>query len=320
MYEEGEEEGGRYRQLREDLEQETRSRQRQEELNCKLQDEYDILLKKLAEAELHIDQLRLRANVNINKRFILSHHSLRSQSNTLQQDLLGSRALQETDVAQSRSEQLTASSYGPPVLNSAIDTGTMGNRKLSMSHSYDTSVSTHAPTSTHKSFQEPSPPDWNKEQLIPRQGFSDDSFPEQRGLHYDSPDSRPDNTSGSLPHRLSQSFSDAPSESLSQLSAGYISSQASAESHHLAKIFRIRSLQEQIAALKNKLNENRSSFDELSDDLGAILDNHEQLTKDFTESKAHLDSIKEKYKDKAEMEISRRRQVLENEVSFFVQP
>ena len=55
------------------LEQETKSRQQQQELNSKLQDEYDVLLKKLAQAELHIDQLRLGANVEINKRFILSH-------------------------------------------------------------------------------------------------------------------------------------------------------------------------------------------------------------------------------------------------------
>lgn len=58
-------------ELRRKLQKELLSRQRQEELNAKLQDEYDLLLKRLAEAELHIDRLRLGPSVDINKRFVV---------------------------------------------------------------------------------------------------------------------------------------------------------------------------------------------------------------------------------------------------------
>lgn len=67
------------------LELESRSRLQQEAINSKLMTEQDLLRKKLAEAELHIDQLRLGANVDINKRFILSHET--RQCTTLQQRL-----------------------------------------------------------------------------------------------------------------------------------------------------------------------------------------------------------------------------------------
>ena len=58
-------------ELRRKLQKELLSRQRQEELNAKLQDEYDLLLKRLAEVELHIDRLRLGPSVDINKRFVV---------------------------------------------------------------------------------------------------------------------------------------------------------------------------------------------------------------------------------------------------------
>ena len=46
-------------ELRSSLARESLSRARQEQLNARLQEEYDTLLKKLAEAELHIDRMRL---------------------------------------------------------------------------------------------------------------------------------------------------------------------------------------------------------------------------------------------------------------------
>ena len=72
-------------QLQQELQQEALSRQLQEERNSKLQDEYDILLKRLAEAELHIDRMRLGADVDVNKFFIIRHHT--EQHNTLRQRL-----------------------------------------------------------------------------------------------------------------------------------------------------------------------------------------------------------------------------------------
>ena len=72
-------------QLQRELKQESFSRQLQEQLNSKLQDEYDVLLKRLAEAESHIDRLRFYPNVEFNKHFIIRHHS--EQHNTLRQRL-----------------------------------------------------------------------------------------------------------------------------------------------------------------------------------------------------------------------------------------
>ena len=76
---------GLVEQLQKELRHEAFSRQLQEELNSKLQDEYDELLKRLAEAELHIDRMRLGANVDFNKYFIIRHH--REQHSTLRQRL-----------------------------------------------------------------------------------------------------------------------------------------------------------------------------------------------------------------------------------------
>ena len=72
-------------QLQRELKQESFSRQLQEQLNSKLQDEYDVLLKRLAEAESHIDRLRFHPNVEFDKYFIVRHHS--EQHSTLRQRL-----------------------------------------------------------------------------------------------------------------------------------------------------------------------------------------------------------------------------------------
>ena len=72
-------------QLQNELRHEAFTRHLQEELNSKLQDEYDELLKRLAEAELHIDRMRLGANVDLNKYFIIRHHT--EHHNTLRQRL-----------------------------------------------------------------------------------------------------------------------------------------------------------------------------------------------------------------------------------------
>ena len=113
----------------------------------------------------------------------------------------------------------------------------------------------------------------------------------------------------------SLTLSDGNPESLSQMSTGYVTTQASAESQHLSQIFQVRGLRESIAALKDKLNANQSSFEELSDDLGQILDEHEKLTKNFSESTKQLDDLKQRYKDRTPPEITRRKKTFENEVS-----
>lgn len=117
------------------------------------------------------------------------------------------------------------------------------------------------------------------------------------------------------PHQSLVLSDSNPEDSLSQMSTGYVTTQASAESQHLSQVLQVRGLRESIAALKDKLCANQSSLEELSDDLGVILDEHEKLTKNFSESTKQLDGLKQKYKDRASTEISRRKKTFESEVS-----
>lgn len=71
--------------LGEKLKHESHHRLHQEAVNSRLITEQTLLRKKLAEAELHIDRMRFGVNVDINKRFILSHET--KQCVTLQQKL-----------------------------------------------------------------------------------------------------------------------------------------------------------------------------------------------------------------------------------------
>lgn len=61
------------RHLEDQVRREFITRQRQAELNAKLQDEYDQLRKRLAEAETYIDQLRLGASVKFDKKFVFTY-------------------------------------------------------------------------------------------------------------------------------------------------------------------------------------------------------------------------------------------------------
>ena len=61
------------RRLEDQVRREFITRQRQVELNAKLQDEYDQLRKRLAEAETYIDQLRLGASVKFDKKFVFTY-------------------------------------------------------------------------------------------------------------------------------------------------------------------------------------------------------------------------------------------------------
>ena len=81
--------------LLEKLERETASRLHQESLISKLKEEQCVLRKKLAQAEGHIDKMRFGANVEIKKRYILSHET--RQDITLQQNLQVQGATGEQD-------------------------------------------------------------------------------------------------------------------------------------------------------------------------------------------------------------------------------
>ena len=239
------------------LAQETESRHQQEELNSKLQDEYDVLLKKLAEAELHIDKLRLRANVDINKKFVISHHS--KQSVSMQQGL--------------------GVQYGPPAWAQVALRG----QQRAINQSNDMIV----------------------EGEVRAEGISP--------IHKSSPNL----SQGQLDDVKTSDNDEPPSDydaNLSQLSTGYIETQASAESQHLSQMFQIRSLHEKIASLKEKLISREASVSELSDDLGQILEEHKALTGRFALTGQKLDSVQIKYRDNASRVVIERNQAMENEV------
>ena len=61
------------RHLEDQVRREFITRQHQVEVNAKLQDEYDQLRKRLAEAETYIDQLRLGASVKFDKKFVFTY-------------------------------------------------------------------------------------------------------------------------------------------------------------------------------------------------------------------------------------------------------
>lgn len=285
------EEPSELKHLEDVLKKEKYSRLKQEELNSKLQDEYDLLLKKLAEAEVHIDQLRLGANVGINKRFILSPKTM--QSSTLNQKLEnrlhnpstttattapGSKVGQDRftgegyeweTVAQPRvtsdnelllMEDVTDAVKGKDEddINLALSQNTLPTN-LSEIH---TSIHTHGDQDDGVSLTQ---------QELPKDPFYAGHNEDMNGY----------NTPFQL--QLDQALSDENTEqlSLSDMTSSCIKMRASAESQHLARIFRIRSLQEQISFLTDKVNTHSFSLEDLSRGLDQILLDHERLTKDI---------------------------------------
>ena len=325
-------EGQEVKHLQAVLEVETKTREQQQEYNSKLQEEYDVLLKKLAAAELHIDRLRLRANVDLNKRFILSHDSV--QTTVLQQGLDASynpASWKEGGVPGIGSREESA---GPLSGDASLGSGGMdhGYWKNS-SGERDMTTSPLLPPNDDRVIQSgsgrtpapiqgynPLPPSSrvspNPQQVLSKhRGFEGEQHVPRNTSQ--SLLEALDDSAASVPHLLlSQTLSEGQSETLSQMSAGFIKTQASAESQHLSQIFQIRSLQEQIGSLKDKLNGDQGSFEELSEDLGHILQEHETLTGNFELSGQQLESLQERYKDRASQVISQRKAAFENEVSL----
>jgi predicted nuclease with TOPRIM domain len=302
--------------LQAELELETKSRKQQQVFNSKLQEEYDMLLKKLAAAELHIDRLRLRANVDVNRRFILSHDSI--QSSVLHQSLHTQGPTGWGDGVDKTADPASGTSLG-----TEVEIAKSEREEIAESQSYslddsarDGIVPEQKPVSVQGySHVSPSHGDIPSEQ----HPFEDQAHVPRNISQSLLQDLEAGDSTTSVPHfLLSQTLSEGHTENLSQMSTGYIKTHASAESQHLSQIFRIRSLQEQIASLKEKLRNNQSSFEELSEDLGRILDEHEALTGNFALSREQLNAIQEKYKGKASSMISQRKTALENEVSGMV--
>ena len=316
-----EEENAEVKHLQAVLEQETKTRQQQEVYNSKLQEEYDVLLKKLAAAELHIDRLRVRANVHINKRFVVSHDSI--QSSLLQQGVAASYSPTESSWRGDSVEKVAYNTFQGEGVDywrpEGVNVGFPHNDE-EQQHGIMTEGAGTLPGIQHYSSLSSTRVPQDVEHLSSQQQHSFDEpelQPELSAGEQQQPQQQPHNTS----HHLSESgASQNTSLNLSQVSTGYIKRQASAESQHLAQMFCIRSLQEQIAALKGKLCKGNTSFDEMSRDLGQILDEHETLTGNITPLSAatateNQDSVGGVEEDRGSKGIAQRRAALESEVS-----
>ena len=88
--------GDLVRHLEDQVRREFVTRQHQTELNAKLQDEYDQLRKRLAEAETYIDQLRLGASVKFDKKFVFTYDRDATDNTT---------SAQQTEGTQTRSRR-----------------------------------------------------------------------------------------------------------------------------------------------------------------------------------------------------------------------
>ena len=273
--------------LKSELEQEAKSRRLQEDLNVKLQDEYDVLLKKLAEAELHIDQLRLGASVDIKKRFILTHETHSNLTKSVRENQ--HRPMWGSSIPRGGQEGVLAGHVMVPTKkgrNQLLD------KKHAVSHEESSITSNqHMALSEHQTVSSSNEP--HESLLRVEQEF----MPLQNNHQFTS-------TKDDTIKLAHQSLSDVTSDPFSQRSTRR---RATAESQHLAQIFCIRSLQEEISSLKDKIKtNNKFSVGEISGTLESILQQHENLTKDIGACS-----------EKISVEVDSCREAMENEVYYY---
>ena len=310
-------------QLQKELSLEHDSRRRQQELNAKLQHEYDVLLKKLAEAELHIDKLRLGANVELNKWYVLRYAT--EQNSTLRQRLEAefdpsSRAAgtgyqvpspHEEPHTEQRIEAETIVNIGDggvrsnaSVSGNANDSHTFSDTSLLVSQCSESNVSV-SPQPLENGLDTNVLGGLHNGLLEQANTWVDGSCSQLSLLHL---------SSHSSSAHLSSHATDSDELCISQMSAGTIATCGSAESMLLAHLLQLHSLQEQLTALKLKINEGGASLDEILSDLSHIQDGHRQLSSDIDISSGHLDRLKEKYNGKDFDHIARSREAVGKEV------
>ena len=246
-------------ELRQELQRESLSRQRQEELNAKLQDEYDQLLKKLAVAELHIDRLRLDSCVDVSKRFVISHDV---EQHARLKDQLGSRPDPSTRAHPESDHQVR-------VINTELhEDGTDSDEAQSIEE-VKVAVKSHS-----------------------------------GGL----------SSQVSLDNASSKRSTDGL-EDYSQMSDTSIANWASVESNQMAHLFQAHNLQEQITALKERINRGGVSVSEIVTSLGKIQEEHQMLVRDISRSTTDLDALNRKYGGRTSRHIVHSQEAVGNEVS-----
>ena len=278
--------------LQGELQEETHTRQLQYEVNTRLQTEHDRLLKRLAEAENHIDRLRLGANLELKRHFVVTHEHHYG-------DGIGDA---------SRAEPATTAHqppHYPPVHATRTDTSTGTTwegliQDIELPEDNLTDTDERLLTLNH-----PSPQHYTLDINIDHTSEHID--------HTHLPEDPPYEDTSSL----------STDGDISQMSATRIVDRASAESIQYAHLLKVKSLQGKIAELKSKLNEGGSPFNEGGSPFNEVLTglhevqrDHAQLSEDINESQATLEALKNKYKGKASRRIASSQQAIGNEVIY----
>ena len=248
-------------ELRQELQRESLSRQRQEELNAKLQDEYDQLLKKLAVAELHIDRLRLDSSVDVSKRFVISHDV---EQHARLKDQLGSQPDPSTRVYPESDHANEVR-----VINTELHEDRTDSDEAQSIEEVKVAVKSHS-----------------------------------GGL----------SSQVSLDNASSKHSTDGPEDN-SQMSDTSIANWASVESNQMAHLFQAHNLQEQITALKERINRGGVSVSEIVTSLGKIQEEHQTLVRDISRSTTDLDALNRKYGGRTSRHIVHSQEAVGDEVS-----
>lgn len=261
------------------LQVESSSRQLQDELNSKLQTEYDQLLKRLAEAENHIDRLRLGANLELNRHFVVTHEH------------------RYGDTSGGVGPMAPPHTQPPHTLNNAT-------RKT------DTSVGTD-----WDDIEGDSSLLIDLDDNLQNHGSTGNfASPLQYTLDVNTDQESVDHTH--LPHPL---YEDTPSFSTDgDLSVTTIMDRASAESKQYAHLTKIKSLQGQISELQSKFNEGDSPFNDVLGALQDVQREHRQLSEDIGQSQEQLEALKKKYDGRVSQRISSSQHAIGYEVCSLI--
>ena len=291
--------------LKTELQEESHTRQLQQDVNSKLQQEHDQLLKRLAEAENHIDKLRLGGSVNLNKHIVITHESL---SDRLGAQLDPSWRVLPTTVSDMHpgAHMQPYSQASHSTANACTGTDAVWNVSQYSEHHGDSSLNTRG--------QEYS----NGESTL--LDLENDQSPQHYTMVvHDRGPSPPPPAHMDRPHPLTNSdLSNDDDPCISQMSASSVTNRANAESLQIAHLFKIGDLQEKVTRLQMKLNDGGFSFDTLMNSLEQIQQEHRALREEVEDSNDRLETLNNRYKGRASGHIARSKNAIGDEVCIML--
>ena len=306
--------------LEEKLEHENNSRLQHEAVNTKLMSEQELLRKKLAEAELHIDKLRFGVNVDIYKRYILNHETRQCTTLLQKLEVLGQSTYNDGEGSSPDSPTHSAEENKQ---RDNVNTSKKINISIqneSYLHLLQTSAQMSQTTTTEheECFQPLASPNYSEDKideipnthnytdrsnklsltlsqplfgphssLMKKEGgssmfFSDILTPNRFSCetsvteqYYNS------GTSSFPPSQFSDTATDSSILHKKDVSLIKQDERARIEGRFLSHIFRIHSLLEKVALLKQK-DDHNCTVEELSDGIEEIVFDHEKLVSEIT--------------------------------------